>query len=200
MLLTKIVSAVNKLVGNNSSIPLTYNKLEFYINSAVDYINLFLNTEMHTPSEDWQVNQITYNIIYSDKYLGEYAFTEEDMINGVWQTYPELRDAESGKIFYNTSLDLYYKSFLQDENTIWLKQNVSDFYNLENLRLETTLKYNYTCLPEKVIRQVLVYYIAALYLEEEDEFETQYKTYKTRAEDALEKIRKIHYSVYDVEW
>lgn len=201
MLLTKIVSAVNKLVGNNSSIPLTYNKLEFYINSAVDHINLFLNTEMHTPSEDWDVNKENYNIIYNNKFLGSFAVTLDDPNNKDWLLISELAAAKKDDMFFNTKNNKYYICMYDGfrDNKFMVMTNIQ-ILALPELSISNTKNYNYTCLPENVIRQVLIYYIAALYLEEEDEFESQYKTYINRADEALEKIRKIHYSSYDVNW
>lgn len=58
--------------------------------------------------------------------------------------------------------------------------------------------YMYGEIPDKYIRQVLIYYTASLYLEEEDETEDQYKLYQTRALEALRVWKKEQYSCYDV--
>lgn len=202
MLLTEIVSAINKLIANNSSMPLTYKKLEFYIESAVDNINLFLNTEMLNPKEDWEVNQITYNIIYSDKYLGEFNFSKEDFEKDDWFTKNDiLKSAKRTDLFYNASDNKYYMNALEPSTPeSWVAIENDVILSFPKLNLQNAKNYDYTCLPENVIRQVLIYYVAALYLEEEDEFEAQYKTFINRAESSLEKIRKIHYSSYDVNW
>lgn len=57
---------------------------------------------------------------------------------------------------------------------------------------------SYTQFDDKYIRQILIYYTAAFYLEEEDETEEQYQLFKTRADTALYKWRQTDYSCLDI--
>ena len=59
---------------------------------------------------------------------------------------------------------------------------------------------NYTEIPDRYIRSCMVYYTAALYLEEEDELEGQYQTYKNKADEELKEWRRQYYSCYDTKW
>jgi hypothetical protein len=128
MLISQMTLILNKLVSNYSSVPLTYEKLEFYLDSSIDYINENLGTSFKTIKEEYEA---------------------------------------------------------------------SEYYNVDTAPIPTS-SYSYTGIPEKYIRSILLYKTAALFLEEEDETEDQYKIYNSRAERALINWRKEGYSCLDI--
>ena len=187
MLLENIIKHVNKIIANNSSFKLNYDQLEFYINTAVDYINTVLKTQMLNPQEQWENNLLLNNILYNESiksthmYLGEYDKHPIDA---------------NGAIYYNTTDNLLYYC---NEDTWELLDIDNGKPDIKDLIIKKVpLYFDYNALPDNIIRMVLIYYVAASYLEEEDEFESQYKTYLNKAEDNLLSIRSIYYSMYDL--
>ena len=79
----------------------------------------------------------------------------------------------------------------------WVDLNIED-YPIASLD-DTTLQglFEYTELPDRYIRGVLVYYAAASYLEEEDETEDQYRLYMNRVDQFIIKWKGESYSCYD---
>lgn len=166
MLLSDIIKRINKLVSNSSSFQLNYAQLQHYIDAAVDHINLVLKTDMLTPQEQYERENI-HN--YINSLLSQYGvFTISDLMvalsrNGENITsYSEFRDYIDNQISIDT----------------------------------VPMSYNYTEMPDNIIRTVLIYHIAASYLEEEDEFESQHQAYMNRADSALQDILKTYYSMY----
>lgn len=79
----------------------------------------------------------------------------------------------------------------------WVDLNIEE-YPIASLD-DTTLQglFEYTELPDRYIRSVLVYYAAASYLEEEDETEDQYRLYMNRVDQFIIKWKGESYSCYD---
>lgn len=121
---------------------------------------------------------------------------------GAFSDFPEKSSLESyPKYFYNTSTKCYYEIESEEHNWELVKYVRQKEFPLDIPQTTLTdANTNYSAMPDNIIRTVLIYYIAALYLEEEDEFEYQYTTYKERAENSLTEVQKIHYSVYTCDW
>lgn len=194
MLLNDIVKRVNKLISNNSSYNLNFSKLEFYINSAVDYINESLQTDFQTPREYFDNNFVDELISYYKYYYG------------VVSEHPNLIEAFPDNAIYfllsknpNSKNGYYIKKNNMFELVESLAQIPVECISFSNKDINNYLdKYNYTLIPDKYIRQILVYYTAALYLEEEDELENQYAIYKSRAEQSLLEWQVLDFSVFDI--
>lgn len=186
MLLNDIVKRVNKLISNNSSYNLNFNKLEFYIDSAVDRINEVLKESFQTPREYFEANFVDEVISYSDNYLGIF---EDDSL---------LTSADDGDIYYKLDVGYYIKS-----NGVWvLVDEISDLADVISFS-DTEVsnyanKFNYKVISERYIRKCLIYFVAAYYLEEEDELESQYAVYKDKAEQSLLEWQQLDYSVFDI--
>ena len=183
MLLSKFIKRVNKLVGNSSSFALTYNQLEQYISTAVHTINLDLKTTMLTPQQDWDFHNLYYNVIYSKQFLGSLNYIPSDFIPNEGDMYYNLQEED----YYIYIEGEWYKIFLNECDTA---------QPIKQLKIEESL-YEYRCMPEYLIDSVLFYLTAALYLEEEDELENQYRTYMNKVEEYLTKVKYTYYSSYD---
>ena len=232
MILNKIINQVNKLVSNNSSFKLSYDKLEFYLNKSVDNINRFLRTKFRTPEEYFEDSKFYYsvlkyinnndNIIYLSEAL---SIKKEDIkkhfskciyfydpSEKVIYTY----DKETGETFnHATQFNDEYTYFFYVMNLgIFVKYSYTDgfeeiteanAYSEYNITIYNNVNdlidiYDYNEFPDRYIRSCLVYYTAALYLEEEDEVESQYSMYLSKADDELTSWRKEYFSCYNTKW
>ena len=184
MLLSKVIKRINKLVGNSSSYALTYDQLEQYFSAAVHTINLKLKTNMPTPEKDWALHRTYYSIIYSKQFLGSFNYIDTTI------------NLKLGDMYYNL-LDEDYYIYTQSG---WSKifANESDTGAIVKQITIGTSTYDYQCMPDEIIESVLIYLVAAFYLEEEDELESQYRQYISRAEENLTNIQHIYYSSYDM--
>ena len=193
MLLKDIIKQINRLISNNSSYNLNFEKLEFYIDGAVDHINNILKTNFQTPREYFESNAINEIISYYDAYLGivstPLTFTDVYPDGSLYYLMSENPDITSG---YYMKLDGEFKLITDIYQMVRYMQfqdlNINSYIN----------EYNYTVIPDKYIRNIIVYYAAALYLEEEDELENQYAIYKDKAERSLEQWQQLDFSVYDI--
>lgn len=183
MLLNKFIKQVNKLVGNSSSFALTYDQLEQYINTAVDTINLELKTTMLSPEEDWSFHQTYYSIIYSKQFLGSLNYIDSSQVVRLGDMYYNLLEED----YYIYTTEGWQKIFANEFDTGAL---------VPRINIKDSL-YDYKCMPEYIIRSVLCYLTAALYLEEEDELENQYRTYMSKVEENLIRVKHTYYSSYD---
>lgn len=194
MLLSKIIQQINLLVSNNSSFKLSYNRLEFYIQRAVDFINFELYTNYKTPDEVFQNNIKYYNLLYFNN-----KFVELDIAK--LESEHSLLHYPVGSITQNPKNDNMFMICIQGEGTGAIKW---DTYTVSTESLkpitECLDKFDYVEMPDSHIRAVLVYYTAASYLEEEDELESQYAQYKSKALEAMSSIKKQYYSCYRAEW
>lgn len=192
MILQDIVKRINKLISNNSSYNLNFDKLEFYIDTAVDHINLTLKENFKTPREYFDSNFVDEVISYSDKYLG------------IFEDISVLEPLEDGYIYYKPGScnDKTVGYYFKEEGAWVLADDISDLsdlisFNDQDLSNYVT-KFNYKVMPERYIRKCLIYFAAASYLEEEDELENQYAVYKDSAQRALEEWQQLDYSVFDI--
>lgn len=188
MLLNDIIKQVNKLAGNGSSFRLNYNQLKPYIESSIDYISSYLRTPTHSPKEDWENNLILYSIVYSDEYRG--VFDSLVSTQPGFYYYEEL----SSYTYYNNGT--HYIINLKDGSYEYDSQ-IRYIPIIEDIVVS---KYNYNLLPDPLIRSALIYLVTSSYLEEEDELESQYRVYQTKAENFLKEYRTTHYSCIDCYW
>ena len=190
MLLNDIVKRVNKLISNNSSYNLNFNKLEFYIDSAIDRINQVLKENFKTPREYFEDNFVDEVISYSDKYLGVFNKPEDIPVDSI----------SDGYIYYQTKGVAGY--YLR-QNDVWVLvddlSDLSGIVSFADVELNNYVsKFNYRVIPERYVRGCIIYFTAAYYLEEEDELENQYAVYKDKAEQSLLEWQQLDYSVYDI--
>ena len=78
----------------------------------------------------------------------------------------------------------------------YINERIDDYMNDHVGTTTVPITYDYNAMPDNIIRTVLIYHVAASYLEEEDEFESQYKTYMNRADESLIHIQHTYYSMY----
>lgn len=194
MILQDIVKRINKLISNNSSYNLNFDKLEFYIDTAVDHINLTLKENFKTPREYFDSNFVDEVISYSDKFIGSFDSPEDipfevNEDNYIFYNSGHCCDAETG--YYISSGDSWV---LVDELS-----DLSGIVSFNDMDINSYLdKFNYTEIPDRYIRRCVVYFAASFYLEEEDELESQYAVYKDRAEQSLAEWQQMDYSVFDI--
>lgn len=193
MLLKDIIKQINRLISNNSSYNLNFEKLEFYIDGAVDHINQVLNTNFKTPREYFEDNVINEIISYYEGYLG--VFSDVPTVSSVlsegsvYFLYPGSNERPSG----------YYMKLDGEFKLITAIYQMSKYISFSDTNLTSYIsKYNYTQIPDKYIRSILVYHAAALYLEEEDELENQYAIYKSKADESLAEWQRSDFSVFDI--
>lgn len=205
MLIKDIVKKINKLVSNNTSFKLDYERLRLYIDGAVDHINTELLTEYKTPEELFQAYKGYYSVLYpqdnsspiSSVILSKTSPNE----NGYWFNSNLQR-----LIFYdlvvNTSTSSFSYVYIKEDMSLYEQLSDGSFrqlsYNMLNKLPEN--EFNYTEIPDRYIRSCIAYYAAALYLEEEDELESQYYSYKSKADAELKNWKKQYYSMYECRW
>ena len=200
MLIKDIVQKINKLVSNNTSFKLDYERLRLYIDGAVDHINTELMTEYMTPQERFEELQGYYSALFNSNISAEVLS---------WSV-----PNERGYMFDPNKFMLIYKGQLVDAPT----QMFPYIYIIENMGLYRQLidgsfeqisytmldkmpnDFNYDEFPDRYIRSCLIYYAAALYLEEEDELESQYAAYKSKAAAEIAKWKQQYYSMYECGW
>jgi len=179
MLLKTIVNQINKLISNSSSFQLPYDRLEFYIDSSIDIINGKLRTTYRTPKQLYEDYELYYNTMFLTNYLGQFSADPTEFNTG--DIYYNVVD----KIFKERTLGQWLE--YNPENTVWTG-TFGDRISSE--------KFNYNEIPDHYIRQCVIYQASALYLEEEDETETQYMVYKNKAELELENWLRLDYSMF----
>lgn len=208
MLLKDIIRQINRLISNNSSYNLNFEKLEFYINIAIDQINEVLNTCFPTPREYFDSNAVDEIISYSDNYLG------------VYEDITVLDSVEDGQIYYKTSNPINNSCQLQSHckepsepvemsnsgyyvrrDGVWVLvsdiADIDDIVSFSNINLNNYVNdFDFKGLPDKYIRKCVVYLAAANYLEEEDELENQYSVFKARAEESLQYWKQTEFSSF----
>lgn len=237
MYLNKIINIINKLLSNSSSFKLNYERLGFYLDSAVDNINQELLTNFRTVSEYFEDSKFFFSTLKIIKQNGS-RMKYYGVIDQIYDSkqYSTIKDQFSVGLVYNpydgkiyqaeTGLE-YIDSFVLEgrSDTIttvsyYIKDlnifvDTSNSYNIEigwdkytenNTPTANTIEelgpeyFDYNELPDRYIRSCLVYYTAALYLEEEDELENQYRVYLSKADKELVNWKKQFYSMYDTEW
>lgn len=204
MLIKDIVKRVNRLLSNNSSFHLDYMKLKFYIEGAFDHVNLELKTEYPTPSIIYD-NNLKYNYAVCSGYTVIYVReNDEDYI---------VRYSGKNLVLFNRDTDKPYSGianavYVEDVDKLYVKDKATHLgmFDKEISEQEVLSKphlienMDYTEIPDRYIRSCIVYYTAALYLEEEDELEGQYRAYKDKADKELIEWKHEYYSCYDTNW
>lgn len=223
MYLDKIISYVNKLLSNSSSFKLNYtDKLSLYLDNSIDHINRELLTNFRTISEYFEDSKFFFSVLkyISEKFdtksfggsissceLGSLYYNEDDgkiydsVFNEVFES-PLIKDGY--EVFYYIQKDnIFVSTKLQNGIAVWTKYTITDSHDIEIFESieELGVQYfNYNELPDRYIRSCVIYYTAALYLEEEDELENQYSVYLSKANEELSIWKKQFYSVYDTSW
>lgn len=241
MILNKIINQVNKLVSNNSSFKLSYDKLEFYLNKSVDNINRFLQTRFRTPEEYFEDSKFYYSVLKhvnnqnSIIYISEaFSIDKKELVDmdplksvHLYKKFPYFYDPKEKKIYnfngnYSNNPIVDYESPIEEnvsylfyiinldifvlyDGTSFSEITSSNAYSEYNITLYNNVNdlidiYDYNEFPDAYIRSCLIYYTAALYLEEEDEVESQYSMYLKKAEDELVSWRKKDFSCYNTCW
>lgn len=164
-------------------------------NKGKIYYNLSYNTYYYFNGVQWCPIDITKGVYASNDII------EHENFLGIFDAEPEVANPTYPMYYYNSSLGNYY--IKSSDSTEWLVMLYPCLKEVEleipQISIEEANMY-YSTMPENVIRSVLIYYAAASYLEEEDEFETQYSAYRQRAEDNLQKIKQTQYSLYTCNW
>lgn len=182
MLVSEIIKNVNTLVGNNTSTKLNYKRLEFYIDAAVDYINNELGTSFRGPHKVYKDDEALYNTLWSSKFIGGY------------DVLPNHIDFDIGSIAYQTEDCKFYKS----NSDGWLEYDITESALPDGKTFIDYLdKFDYKEIPNYYIRYCLVYSVAVLFLEEEDELERQHSTYQSRVDSAILRWKQLEYSMFD---
>ena len=159
------------------------------------YCNLSYNTYYYYNGIQWCPINTTKGTYASNDII------EHENFLGIFDTEPEVENPTYPMYYYNSSLGNYY--IKNSDSTEWL---VVLYPCLKEVKLEIPqisieeANMYYGTMPDNVIRSVLIYYAAASYLEEEDEFEAQHSAYKQKAEENLQKIKQTNYSMYTCNW
>lgn len=198
MKIPDIIKQINKLVSNSSSFKLNYDRLKFYLDSAIDYINDGLLTNYPTIDEYWENNINYWSVkinIGVTPFIVSYSFSSDSY----WLDNKTLYLYLGSEKVKQEDLPNY---LLSCEDGILYKKNSYGNYTEEYYELVTKIPddFDYNVIPDKYIRSCLIYKASALYLEEEDELEGQYQTYSSKANIALSTWKKQYYSMYECNW
>ena len=203
MKVNEIVRRINELVSNSSSFKLNYNRLKFFIDSAVDTINIELLTEYPTIDEYWSNNINYWSILIG---LG----IVPEIISSVETTDDVWFNTKYNKIYYGSepieqvvlSPEFEFPQYLYVQETYKLYELVDGVYVEKEYNVITEMPndFDYNVFPDRYIRSCVIYHATALYLEEEDELESQYQTYKAKAMKEIANWKKQHYSMYECDW
>ena len=226
MFLDKILKQINKLLSNSSSYQLTYDKLEFYLEKSIDHIHQTLFTNFRTPQEYFEDSCLYQNVM---KYIRDssgsavfkgsiLSFKPKHIHDADYHIYYNANDETLRYIsnddlviitpednvgyyfFYVEDLGIFVEYYNDGDITTHTKEepNLTNYYTtIQTLGYDY---YDYNEIPDRYIRSCLIYYTAALYLEEEDEFENQYSEYIAKASAELEAWRKQYFCCYDARW
>ena len=134
--------------------------------------------------DDGKIYQAETGLEYIDSFILEVV---DNTVLTVWYYIKDLN------IFIDTSnsrnIEIGWGKYTEENSVI--------YNTIEDLGPEY---FDYNELPDRYIRSCLAYYTAALYLEEEDELENQYRVYLSKADKELVNWKKQFYSMYDTEW
>lgn len=203
MKVNEIVRRINELVSNSSSFKLNYNRLKFFIDSAVDTINIELLTEYPTIDEYWSNNINYWSILIG---LG----IVPEIISNVETTDDVWFNTKYNKIYYGSepveqvvlSPEFKFPQYLYVQETYKFYELIDGVYVEKEYNVITEMPndFDYNVFPDRYIRSCVIYHATALYLEEEDELESQYQTYKAKAMKEIANWKKQHYSMYECDW
>ena len=216
MLVKDIVNHINKLLSNNTSFKLSYDRLKFYLDSAVDDINREMLTDYPTIQELYDSARGYYYMLslgntvvvlddnkdyyYDDKTMLLYYKDNKVVIPDIENLY----STSTGETFYiDTNTELY----TSDEDVLYFDEqhtlNDNYLYRLypaQDIPAEVNINVDYVAIPDRYIRSCVVYGAVCNYLEEEDELEGQYKIYKSRVDREFDSWKKQYYSMYECRW
>lgn len=200
-----IIDRINEILSNNSSFKLSYDKLKFFLDNAVDNINRELRTSYLTIDEVYY-KDFKYNYALCSGYTPLYIRANDEKYSVILGNgYIALKDSATDE-YYDGIADAVY---LEEYDTLYVKSSGSEYTHIFDVIMDESEmvntkyiigKLNYTEIPDRYIRSCLIYYTAALYLEEEDELESQYQIYKNKAQEELIEWKHEYYSCYDTRW
>ena len=202
MYVKDILTRINGLLSNASSFKLSYSKLKFYLDGAIDHVNESLKTE-YPSIDDAYRSDLKYNYAVCKGYVTLYIH-KKDIKYAFDLSTRTLYDIEN-KQKYTGFADAVY---IESEDKLFIKEYSKYTYHFDSMVPDSVIKgdinnienFDYNVLPDRYIRSCVVYYAAALYLEEEDELEGQYQEYKSKAKEELQEWKHQSYSCYDTEW
>lgn len=223
MLVKDIINNINKLLSNNTSFRLSYERLKFHLDSAIDNINRELLTNYPTIQEMYDSARGYYYMIslgYNVLLLHENNNYYLDESTGKLYYRDNTKDEFIYTVNTNTIDGLYNEnncsSYIIDNNNELYLSDGSELYTEDNHRLSVDYIYtelpksdipevvnmdvNYIAIPDRYIRSCVVYGAVCNYLEEEDELENQYRIYKNKVEQEIDNWKKQYYSMYECRW
>jgi hypothetical protein len=218
MYLDKIIKYINKLVSNTSSFRLNYGNIDFYLDRTIDHINETLITNFRTISEYFEISKFYSSVLKyinsKEDFIIEGYITDDGILyydqttNKIYYKYilgnGDIQLIEFTKensdityVFYINNLNIFitYKNGEWGSITEELHRDIPIYDTVEKLGYEY---FDYNELPDRYIRNCVIYYAAGLYLEEEDELENQHDTYLKKADEELASWRKEHFSCYEL--
>lgn len=202
MYVKDILTRINGLLSNASSFKLSYSKLKFYLDGAIDHVNESLKTE-YPSIDDAYRSDLKYNYAVCKGYVTLYIHKKDNKYAFDLSTRT-LYDIEN-KQKYTGFADAVY---IESEDKLFIKEYSKYTYHFDSMVPDSVINgdinnienFDYNVLPDRYIRSCVVYYASALYLEEEDELEGQYQEYKSKAKEELQEWKHQYYSCYDTEW
>lgn len=202
MYVKDILTRINGLLSNASSFKLSYSKLKFYLDGAIDHVNESLKTE-YPSIDDAYRSDLKYNYAICKGYVTLYIH-KKDIKYAFDLSTRTLYDIEN-KQKYTGFADAVY---IESEDKLFIKEYSKYTYHFDSMVPDSVINgdinnienFDYNVLPDRYIRSCVVYYASALYLEEEDELEGQYQEYKSKAKEELQEWKHQYYSCYDTEW
>lgn len=202
MYVKDILTRINGLLSNASSFKLSYSKLKFYLDGAIDHVNESLKTE-YPSIDDAYRSDLKYNYAVCKGYVTLYIH-KKDIKYAFDLSTRTLYDIEN-KQKYTGFADAVY---IESEDKLFIKEYSKYTYHFDSMVPDSVINgdinnienFDYNVLPDRYIRSCVVYYASALYLEEEDELEGQYQEYKSKAKEELQEWKHQYYSCYDTEW
>ena len=217
MLVKDIINNINKLLSNNTSFRLSYERLKFHLDSAIDNINRELLTNYPTIQEMYDSARGYYYMIslgYNVLLLHENNYYLDENTGKLY--YRDNNKTVDTDIIYGLYNEDNCSSYIIDTNNELYLSDGSELYTEDNYRLSIAYTYtelqesdipevvnmdvNYVAIPDRYIRSCVVYGAVCNYLEEEDELENQYRIYKNKVEQEIDNWKKQYYSMYECRW
>ena len=217
MLVKDIINNINKLLSNNTSFRLSYERLKFHLDSAIDNINRELLTNYPTIQEMYDSARGYYYMIslgYNVLLLHENNYYLDESTGKLY--YRDTNKTVDTDIIYGLYNEDNCSSYIIDTNNELYLSDGSELYTEDNHRLSIAYTYtelqesdipevvnmdvNYVAIPDRYIRSCVVYGAVCNYLEEEDELENQYRIYKNKVEQEIDNWKKQYYSMYECRW
>lgn len=200
MLIKEIVKKINQLVSNNTSFKLDYERLRLYLDGAVDHINTELLTEYSTIQELFEKFRGYYSVLYKSNIAPVMLSNTAPNLDGYWFNENEHRLMQH-HIVMEAALPAYPYVYVIENMMLYECLPDGSYLPKSYSMLDKVPDdMNYDEFPDRYIRSCLCYYASALYLEEEDELESQYAAYKSKAAAEIAKWKQQYYSMYECRW